>query len=354
MAVSPSAGNFSERSRAAKKIIVVDFGFLGDSVHLVPALWEIKRHYPGAALHTLSAVVGAELLKLAPCVNRAWAFPLTPDSPPWWRHLSIIRALRRERFDAAFNFSGSDRTIFVTALMGARWTLAHEGGRKHFWNHWLPVDWVERVSREAPICEQRRQVLAAGGFALEQPRFDLVVPPDARQWAEASVADRPIHFSISASTPVKEWPLENWIELAQMLARENPSIRIVATAGSNPCDQARLRELAAAPVGARLQCFEGLNIPRLAALLQRCRLQIGADSGALHLAMALGLPTLTVFRNYDGLTEWMPLGKEHRHLMADCRCIRENKSDCLLAGRAACLVSITPDRVCATVRQQLQ
>jgi ADP-heptose:LPS heptosyltransferase len=354
MAVGPSVKSFLERSRAAKKIIVVDFGFLGDSVHLVPALWEIKRHYPEAQLHTLSASVGAELLQLAPCVDRAWAFPLTPRSPAWWRHWSIIRALRRERFDAAFNFSGADRTIFVTALLGARWILAHEAGRKHFWNHWLSADWVGRVARELPVFEQRRQVLAAGGFELEGPRFDLRAPRDARQWAERAIADQPVHFSISASAPVKEWPLENWIELAQMLARKSPPIRIVATAGSNPREQDRLKELAGAADGARLQCFEGLSIAQLAALLQRCRLHIGADSGALHLALALGVPTLTVFRQYHGLTEWIPGGKEHRHLIADCRCIAENRADCLRAGRAACLASITPAQVCGQACQQLQ
>jgi len=336
MAAGPSAKSFLERTRAAKKIIVVDFGFLGDSVHLVPALWEIKRHYPGAELHTLSAAVGAGLLELAPCVDRAWAFPLTPKSPAWWRHWSILRALRRERFDAAFNFSGSDRTIFVTALLGARWTLAHEAGRKHFWNHWLSADWVGRAARELPVFEQRRQVLAAGGFALEAARFDLRVPGEERQWAERAIAGQPVHFSISASTPVKEWPLENWIGLARELARGSPSIRMVATAGSNPREQDRLGELAGAAKDMPLLCLEGLSIARLAALLQRCRLHIGADSGALHLAMALGLPTVAVFRRYSGLTEWIPGGKEHRYLAADS------------------LASITPGQVCEQACQLLR
>jgi len=342
-------GDFYHQTRLARKIIVVDLGFLGDSVNLVPALWEIRRHYPEAELHTLSAVVGAELLKLAPCVDRAWAFPLTPKSPAWWRHGNILWALRREYFDVAFNFSGADRTIFITAVTGARRTLAYEAGRKHFWNHWLSVDWVERQTRQLPVFEQRRQVLAAGGFALEPPRFDLRVPEEARQWAGTTVAGRPVHFSINASTPVKEWPLENWIGLAEMLAQKNPSIRIVVTAGSNPREQDRLKELARAAKGGPLQCHESLSIARLAALLQRCRLHLGADSGVLHLAVALGVPTAAVFRQYDGLAEWLPAGKEHWHLIADCRCINENRTDCLRAGRSACLASITPAQVLATI-----
>jgi ADP-heptose:LPS heptosyltransferase len=354
MAPGRSVKSFSERSRAAKKIIVVDFGFLGDSVHLVPALWEIKRHYPAAELHTLSATVGAELLGLAPCVDRAWAFPLTPKSPPWWRHWNILWALRRERFDAAFNFSGSDRSIFVTAFLGARWTLAWEAGRKHFWNRWLSAEWVERGSRDLPVFEQRRQVLAAAGFALEGARFDLHLPQEAQQWAETAVGDRPVHLSINASTPLKEWPLENWITLAKALLAQNSSLRLAATASARPREQERLQALAAAVNNPRLSCFAGLSMARLAALLQRCRLHIGADSGVLHMALAFGVPTLTVFRQYEGLREWMPQGKEHRYLIVDCRCIAEDRTDCLRAGEAACLASITPGQVCEQACQLLR
>ena len=140
--------NFYRMTQSARKIIVVDLGFLGDSIHLIPALYEIKRHYPDAQLHTLSATIGAELLNLVPCVDSAWAFPLTPQSPPWWRNWDILRALRREKFDLAFNFSGADRTIFITALTGAKWRLAQEGGRRHFWNRWLIPTWVPLQSRE--------------------------------------------------------------------------------------------------------------------------------------------------------------------------------------------------------------
>src|SRR5580658_10210530 len=122
MPVGSTPHNFLERTRAARKIIVVDFGFLGDSVHLLPALFEIKRHYPTAELHTLSGPVGAELLAIAPRVDRPWSFPLTGKSPPWWKHWDILMALRRQRFDVAFNFTGSDRSLFATGLIGARWS----------------------------------------------------------------------------------------------------------------------------------------------------------------------------------------------------------------------------------------
>ena len=62
-------------------------------------------------MHTLSAPVGQEVLALVDCVDRGWAFPLAPQSPPWWRHWNILLDLRRQRFDLALNFSGADRTV---------------------------------------------------------------------------------------------------------------------------------------------------------------------------------------------------------------------------------------------------
>jgi ADP-heptose:LPS heptosyltransferase len=339
--------SYVERTRAADKVIVVDMGFLGDSVHLVPALWEIKRHYGEAQVHTLSAPVGAELLQLAPCVDRAWAFPLTAKSPAWWKHWDILWALRRQRFDAAFNFSGSDRSLFTTAFIGAPWTLCLGAGRDHFWNGWLVSDWVKRGTRELPVFEQRRQALAAGGFALQPARFDLHVPEEARNWAQETVPDNGVHLSINASSAVKEWPLENWIELGRTLLGADGSLSLLATASAKPREQERLAALAKGVDNARLRCLAGPSLARLAASLQRCRLHIGADSGVLHLAMALGVPTLSLFRDYAGWEEWMPAGGEHRHFVVGCRCLKENRADCARAGQAACLASISAGQVAA-------
>ena len=117
---SGSSG-FYNQTRAARKIVVVDFGFLGDALLLIPALWEIKRHYPGAALHVLSSPLGAEVLRLAPCVDRVWPVEIHPQRRSFREQLATVCALRREKFDVAFNFSGIDRaTIFTGKSFSGR------------------------------------------------------------------------------------------------------------------------------------------------------------------------------------------------------------------------------------------
>jgi heptosyltransferase-3 len=344
---------FYNQTRAARKLLALDLGFLGDSVHLVPALWEIKRHYPQAELHTLSAPVGAEALGLVPCVDRPWAFPLGSPSPPWWRHWDMILALRRERFDLAFSFSGADRSIFLTALIRARWTLALPGGRKHFWSSWLIRNWADRPDRKLPVYEQRRQMLAACGFDLVAPRWDLRLPEAATHWAESVVPANAVHLSASASTPLKEWPLEHWIELARRFLAENPTARLIATGSPNPREQQRLGLLAAGVADSRLVVLpSGLSIAQLAAALRRCRWHVGADSGALHLAMALGVPTLALFRQYAGTADWLPRDPAHKHLLAPCPCADTKHPPCAAQNKALCLAQITPAQVLALLRSE--
>jgi ADP-heptose:LPS heptosyltransferase len=178
----------------------------------------------------------------------------------------------------------------------------------------------------------------------------LRVPEKARESA-ATIPANSIHLSINASAAVKEWPLENWIELARMVLKSDPAAQLVATAAANAREAARLERLGEAVRDARLVCLPGLNLGQLAALLQRCRLHLGADSGVLHLAAALGVSTFSVFRKYAGLKEWLsPDALRHKYLAARCRCIEEGRKDCQVRGRSECLAAILPDEVFEAIR----
>jgi ADP-heptose:LPS heptosyltransferase len=295
------------------------------------------------------------LLALAPCVDRAWAFPLGPRSPSWWRHWDVIRSLRRESFDLAFNFSGADRTIFLTALTGAKWRVAHLGGRNHFWKSLLIPHWVPRQDPCLPVCEQRRRVLAACGFQLQPARFDLRLSPEAQAWAVKVTPPGSIHFSINASFPAKEWPLEHWVALAQTLLGEGCGGHIVASGSAQLREQERLRSLAEKIGRPQLRILpSNLTVERLAAVLARCRLHVGADSGVLHLAMALGIPTVSIFREYAGKEEWLPVGPNHRHLTSPCECAVQNRIGPACQNASACLARISPAQVAAQIVELIQ
>jgi len=352
--MSSELANLYNDTRAASKVIVVALGFLGDSIHLIPALWEIKRNYPGAELHVATTPLGGEVLRLLPCVDRIWPVARNPRQSSWRQDWHTVRALRREGFDLAINFSGADRPTLWTALIGARHQVAHTGPRKHFWNKWLLQHWVPGQPPGVPVAEQHLNVLAACGLNLAVPRWNFTLPEAARRKAESLVPNGALHLSVSASHPLKEWPLENWIALAQRLLAGNPEWRLLATGSPQPREQARLQSLARAVGNERLITCSGLSIAELAAVLQRCRLHVGADSGVLHLAVAVGLPTISLFRDYHDASAWTPTGTRHRVFRLPCVCVNQRHQPCANANRAECLAKLEVAQVVTAVGEQLQ
>jgi ADP-heptose:LPS heptosyltransferase len=187
--------------------------------------------------------------------------------------------------------------------------------------------------------------------------FGLEVREEDRVWAREHVPAGALHLSINASSHIKEWPLPQWIALAKRCLQEYDSLKIVATAGPAPREQARVREFIGAlskTDSSRVVTFEEpCPITRLAAVLERCRGHVGADSGVLHLAVALGIPTLSIFRDYDGLKEWQPRGSRNRSVVCHCRCEANQVWEPGCREVAQCLAGVSADEVVAELRSLL-
>jgi ADP-heptose:LPS heptosyltransferase len=347
--------NFYQETREARKIVVVDLGFLGDTVHLAPALWEIRDHYPRAELHVVTTPLGGEVLELARCVDRCWLVNLDPKTRRLREQLNTIAALRREKFDVAISFNGTDRAIILLGLAGARRSVAQKGGRWHFWSGWLVRCWVPRQEGTLPVFEQRRSVLAACGFTLGPARFDLGASQVEMREAEGTVPPGAVHLSLNSANPLKEWPVSYYIELIGHLLEARPHLHIIASASNRPRERERLDQFMAGASSRGVKALPaGLSILQLAAVLKRCHLHFGPDSGVMHLALAMGTPTVSIFRDQGNYREWLPPAGRHQHFLASCRCIDRYDCPCASAGQAECLLKISPAEVAGRIMASLR
>jgi ADP-heptose:LPS heptosyltransferase len=254
----------------------------------------------------------------------------------------------------AINFNGADRTIIMTALTGACWRVGYPGGRWHFWNRWLIPVWTPRQQPDRTVFEQRRQVLAACGLELAPPRFDLEVDETSSLWARSVAPLGSVHVSVNSAKATREWPLEHHVDMFHSLWKRHPKLIVLASAGSREREIQRLRELVSRVADSRLQLLpQGMSIPQLAAVLKRCRVHVGPDSGVLHLAVALGVPTVSFFREQGAYRSFMPVGPAHRVISMPCTCIDNQKAPCEELGRSECFARIEPERVAALLDEQL-
>lgn len=341
---------FYEETRNAGKIVVVDFGFLGDTVHLVPSLQALRRNYPRAELHVVTTPVGAEILKMTPCVDRVWPYRLTHPSPPWHKSLGLARRLRAQRFDALFNFSSADRTLYFSAALGVRNKLSQRPARWHFYNPLLSRYWAPIIEEHGtiPVYQERLEMLRNAGLDISEARFELTISPELLREVSEWIQPGAVHLSPNTSTPMKEWPVRRWIGLVKLFAGKYPQAKMLLSTPLEPRQFDRAEAIVEGAACRQLRLLPpGLGIPQLSAIISRCRLHLGCDSGPLHLAWALNIPTLTLCRNYKELKSWIPQSPKHEAILAECSCIGKKHPMCAPKGESVCLAKITEVEVFA-------
>lgn len=312
---------FYDESRFARRVMLLDLGFLGDSIHLLPALRVLRQAYPEAELHVMVSEHVTKIMDVAPWVDKVWGYPRFPRGPKWYQDFGRIRRLRAANFDAVINLNGSDRSSILTGLSGARWRLGRrpEDGGPAFWSTMF-THIVEHPYKTELISTQRWHCLKKAGFPGAQPEVHPEIPEAARRSVreKAGGAGGWIHLSPFTTEDYKELPPGQIAEVLDQLHRRFPGEKIILTCSGHVREKTKMSALLAALNFQPWRVFAGeLDLLELAALLQSSRLHLGGDSGGLHVAWMTGVPTVTWFRRYDGLPDWQPVGALHRSVVGE-------------------------------------
>src|SRR5271170_7260570 len=215
-------GNFFQRTCAAKKVMVLDLGFVGDTVHLLPALWMIRQAYPQAELHVAIATHITSLMDCVPWVDRVWGYMRYPRHATFLENLQMVAKLRCEKFDALINLNGSDRSSWLTFFSGARERLGRipDDGGPPFWRRMFTAHVSHSFTGE-PVYWQRCHCLAKAGFTFMQPEFHVEISPENLRAADISPADAGTYFHISPFTTAdyKELSPAQLVEFIAALAK---------------------------------------------------------------------------------------------------------------------------------------
>jgi ADP-heptose:LPS heptosyltransferase len=361
-------GSQRRPSGPVRSVLLIRPDHLGDLLFLTPGLRALRTALPGTHLTLLTGPWGLPVVRNSPDLDgvETCAFPGFERRPkagalaPYRLLFSRARALRAGHFDAAviLRFDHWWGAWLAAAAGIARRIGYDRPETRPFLTEALPYR-PERheVAQNGALL----QVLAAepGAWDLGPTRF--AVSEADRAWASNWLRGRDVGpdaplvaIHAGAGAAVKQWPAPSWAEVANALA-QTCGARIVLTGASG--ERALSQAVADRMDRPALVAAGETTLEQLAALLERCALVMGSDSGPLHLAVAVGTPTVHLYGPV-ATARFGPWGDPARHvvLQTGWPCAPCNRLDWSpeVLDRHRCMADIAPDRVLSAARKLLE
>lgn len=287
-------------------ILIVKLSSLGDVVHAMPAVQDIRAALPGARIDWVVERGFAPLVqrcegvqRVISCELRRWRkAPLAAGTRAAWK---VFRAeLHQQPYDAVLDLQGLSKSALVAwlaplAASGKRYAMANQTEGS---GYEAPTRWVADVA--VPLEPHIHAVLRSRELCARALGYDL--PREQRyglgvRALQTSGADRCVVFVHGTSRDDKCWPETHWIALGGQLIAAGYTIGLPHGTDAERERSARL----AMALGPRAMVWPRLDLGALTDRLAACAGVIGVDSGLSHIAVALDLPHVQLY-NFD--TAW--------------------------------------------------
>ncbi|MEL6545221.1 MAG: glycosyltransferase family 9 protein [Myxococcota bacterium] len=272
-----------------KRVAVIRFSSVGDIVLTTPALHALKRARPECEIVFVTKAAMRPLIAHSPHVD-ALVFPAAEESA------SALGARVRELdVDGVIDLHGNHRSRRVRAALRQR-TVVWE---KRPWQDNLPVRLGLRPYRARMMIAERyhRAVERFLDEDVEAGELRYVVGADDQSQADDILTANNIErgetlvgFSPGAMWETKRWPLERFAELAKRVVRSG--WRVVLT--GSPAEAPLLKKIVE-HVPEAVSLAGAMKLGALGGVIARCAAFVANDSGPMHIARGLGVPTLAFF-----------------------------------------------------------
>jgi ADP-heptose:LPS heptosyltransferase len=260
------------------RILVIKLGALGDFVHAMHAFATLRAHHAGQHLTLLTTAPFAQLSRDAPWFDEV----LIDERAPWWNLPALRRTIRQIRgFDFVYDLQTSGRSTRYFDLAGRPPWSGIAPGCSH--PHANPDrDYLHTLER------QREQLQFAGITRFVAPdRQWLIRQGNRHNLAEPYALLMPGGAGVGSA---KRWPAERYAEVARFLAGQGLTPAVIGGTA-----EAALAHVILGACPGAVNLTGRTSIADIAALGARAALVLGNDTGPVHLAAAVGAPTVALF-----------------------------------------------------------
>jgi heptosyltransferase I len=286
------------------RILIVKTSSMGDVIHTLPAITDIRRHLPNAQIDWLVETPFHQIVKLHPAVTQA-----IPISWRKWRKNpldSVVRqsikttitTLREAKYDVVIDLQGLLKSAFWVSLAhgkqshGFNWNSAREPLASMLYSH------KHNISLSVLAIERSRLLCAAAlDYSVNVKRaFSIQAPPqNDNDW---QVSEPYVVFVHGSSDDARLWPQHHWIELARKAHQNGLSVALVWGSDAER-ERSKALQLDMQRFGVITYTPPFLTIAQTAQVLGHARAVVGLDTGFTHLAGALTVPCISIHRTHD-------------------------------------------------------
>ncbi len=280
-----------------RQFLIVRLTAIGDLVHSLPVACALRTAYPQSQIAWVVEGRAAELLSGHPAVDEVIQVPRR-----WLKSPRAVWNLRQQlqalQVDVALDVQGLTKSAVAAWLSSAKRRIGFDGVDGRELSSWLNNERV--LPTAVHVIERNLQLLKPLGVENPAVEFRLPRDPFAEQTIErflqsgplSSAADRFAVINPGAGWPSKLWPADRFAELARALGQLKGLPSLVVWGGQQ---EHQLAKTIVEHSAGWAQLAPPTSLPELVAVLRRGTIMISADTGPLHLAVAVGTPSVGLF-----------------------------------------------------------
>jgi heptosyltransferase II len=338
-----------QRKAEGAPILLVPYMWIGDFVRCHSVAKLLRRRFPDRPVDVLATSLCAPLADYMPDVRAAVVFDLPRSRLALREQADLAKRLRARGYGAALVLPRTWKSALAPFLAGIPERTGFVGEAR--FGLLNDCRWGERklprmVDRCAALALPRDAALPA-----EWPKPELIVPPaEVAAWLKRkglAAEDRPaVVLAPGAVGPSKRWPASAYATLARRLLGDGLAVWVVGGPGEKAITEEIVGDTAA-------RDFTGTDLREAILALAAATAAVSNDSGLLHVAAALGTPTVGIF-GPTSPWHWAPLNPLAATIQADIElsCRPCHKPVCRLRHHR-CMVEIPADQVLAATRRAL-
>lgn len=305
-----------------RRLLVIKFGGIGDVLMSTPVLPNLRAYFPDAKIDYLTLLRNRDVLMDNHYIDRVLTYDSKID-----KSYDLIRHIRNKGYNLVLDLYGNPRTAFLTYITGAKYRVGYKfRGRNYAYN-------IKGKGRGGEVhnTDFNLDALITADIPIISKKLNLSVNIVHDEFAEKFLAENELQnefligIAITGGWESKRYKIKDYIELIKLISAKYNARFLVLWGTKQELKEA---EEIKSKTDGNVFVIPDSPIRYLAAIIKRCKVLIGNDSGPLHLAGAVEVPVLGIY----GPTNPDLQGPYGEHNIT----VQNTKLDCLHCNLLVC------------------